>query len=59
MKCERCNEDIPQERLDVLPDTKTCVRCSSIQPYEASCHDGQLNIARTEEEKRRQGLHYT
>jgi len=28
MKCEKCGERIPKGRLDVLPDTKVCVRCS-------------------------------
>ena len=59
MNCSKCNEEIPQERLEVLPDTKSCVKCSDTKPYVASAHDGELNIARTEEEKRRQRLHYT
>lgn len=59
MKCEKCEEEIPQERLEVLPDTKFCVKCSDVNTYKASMHDGQICVARTEEEKRRQGLHYT
>ena len=28
MKCKYCNCEIPMERLEVLPHTTTCVRCS-------------------------------
>jgi hypothetical protein len=31
--CVRCKVDIPAERLDVLPDTHTCVSCSGVQKY--------------------------
>lgn len=27
--CEKCVEPIPQERLDILPDTYRCVSCSN------------------------------
>ncbi len=27
--CEKCNKPIPEERLEILPDTKTCVSCST------------------------------
>jgi len=27
--CEVCGYDIPQERLDVLPETKVCVNCTT------------------------------
>lgn len=27
--CERCRKEIPIERLEILPDTRLCVRCSS------------------------------
>jgi len=59
MKCKKCGEEISKARLEALPDTKTCIKCSDVKPYNASMHDGQLGIARTDEEKRRQGLHYT
>lgn len=31
--CVRCRAIIPQSRLDVLPDTHTCVTCSGVQKY--------------------------
>jgi hypothetical protein len=27
--CQRCNAEIPAERLEALPETVICVRCSS------------------------------
>jgi len=26
--CEKCGEPIPTERLEILPSTTTCVKCS-------------------------------
>lgn len=31
--CVRCKEVIPAERLDILPETHTCVKCSGVQKY--------------------------
>jgi hypothetical protein len=31
MNCEFCDNEIPQERLEVLPDTTTCVKCSKVR----------------------------
>ena len=31
--CIKCKTVIPSERLEVLPETHTCVGCSSIQKY--------------------------
>lgn len=31
--CVRCKTVIPAERLEVLPDTHTCVSCSGVQKY--------------------------
>ena len=28
--CEKCGTPIPPERLEVLPDTTTCVNCSNV-----------------------------
>lgn len=27
-RCQRCHEEIPAERLEALPDTSICVKCS-------------------------------
>ncbi|MBN1894722.1 TraR/DksA C4-type zinc finger protein [bacterium] len=31
--CEFCGKTIPAERLEILPETTTCVECSQTQPY--------------------------
>lgn len=31
--CTKCKCVIPNERLDVLPETRTCVECSGVQKY--------------------------
>ena len=31
MKCSECGKDIPPERLEILPETRTCVVCSKEQ----------------------------
>ncbi|MBN2103957.1 TraR/DksA C4-type zinc finger protein [bacterium] len=31
--CEFCGKEIPEERLEILPDATTCVECSQTQPY--------------------------
>lgn len=31
MKCIKCGEIIAKERLDALPTTQTCVKCSDVQ----------------------------
>lgn len=31
--CYRCKSSIPRERLEILPDTQTCVQCSGVQKY--------------------------
>ena len=35
MKCIGCDQEIPPARLEVLPDTQTCVKCSEVKPYRA------------------------
>lgn len=34
MKCG-CGKDIPAERLEALPNTTTCVACSTVEPIAA------------------------
>ena len=31
--CEICGAPIPNERLEILPETTTCVKCSETSPY--------------------------
>ena len=31
--CVRCKTNIPVARIEVLPDTQTCVGCSGVQKY--------------------------
>jgi len=31
--CARCKSMIPTSRLEVLPETQTCVTCSGVQKY--------------------------
>lgn len=31
MKCSLCSLDIPLERLEALPKTSTCVKCSGVK----------------------------
>ena len=33
VKCVKCQEDIPPKRLEILPNTKTCVKCSTVGAY--------------------------
>jgi hypothetical protein len=32
-KCEVCGEEIPAGRLEALPDTRTCVKHSTVKGY--------------------------
>ena len=32
MKCIHCHQEIPAGRLAVLPNTRTCVKCSTVKP---------------------------
>jgi len=33
MNCKKCNEPIPEKRLEIIPETKTCVKCSDTQAW--------------------------
>lgn len=33
MNCTKCNTEIPEERLEAIPGTKTCVGCSDVEKY--------------------------
>lgn len=34
MHCEICHAKIPEERLEVFPNTRRCVRCSEVKRVE-------------------------
>lgn len=36
MKCQKCRNKIPPERLAVLPHTRTCVVCSTEKPVKGN-----------------------
>lgn len=31
MKCNKCSKEIPLERIEVFPNTRECVNCSSVK----------------------------
>ena len=33
MKCVKCGKDIPPKRIEILPNTKNCVNCSTTGAY--------------------------
>lgn len=33
MRCSHCSKEIPPARLEILPETTTCVECSEVKPY--------------------------
>ena len=49
--CEFCGEAIPSERLEILPETTTCVKCSQIQPYSEAEINSLQNIESDEPTK--------
>lgn len=49
--CEICGAEIPHERLEILPETTTCVKCSEAKPYSESEYLG-FNVAKDQERNR-------
>lgn len=44
-RCEVCGKRIPAERLDILPDTQTCVACSEEKSKSAVImEDGEIIV---------------
>ncbi len=33
MRCVTCDDEIPAGRLEVLPNTETCVQCSTVEKH--------------------------
>ena len=49
MKCIKCTEEIHPKRLEILPDTKTCVNCSSTSKwYVRNVISGKTTYCETE-----------
>lgn len=42
INCKVCNEQIPEERIEALPGTTTCVKCSTFK----SSHDPNVVCAK-------------
>lgn len=58
--CTDCGSEIPQARLDFLPDTEYCVGCSDKHTFKSVARiiyshkaDSELFIARSKEDARR------
>lgn len=49
VRCEFCGKEIPPERLEILPDTSTCVQCSQTKHYSEEEVLG-LNSSETQEQ---------
>lgn len=56
--CVRCEEPIPQERLEALPDTNVCVKCSDVKPVYGDSRYGDLVVGKSDEDQRRMRLKY-
>ncbi len=59
-RCFDCGEEIPAARLEALPDTEYCVKCSDKHTFQYVAHmiyphktGGDLFVARTKEGARR------
>ena len=49
MNCIKCTEEIHPKRLEILPDTKTCVKCSSTSNwYVRNIISGKTTYCETE-----------
>lgn len=48
MRCKDCHQPIPQERLEALPDTLTCVACSQVKPKTSNDVDVANGIEQAE-----------
>lgn len=49
MNCIKCQEKIPPQRLEIIPETKTCVNCSSTSKwYVRNIISGKTTYCETE-----------
>jgi hypothetical protein len=43
-RCNKCNRTIPKGRIEALPDTTTCVKCSGVRRAK-TIHDVDVDSA--------------
>jgi DksA/TraR C4-type zinc finger protein len=53
--CQRCRAEIPAERVEVLPDTRLCVKCSEAVGGEFDLRVVPDNLAKTGSLKKNYG----
>ena len=65
-KCFECGNDIPDARLEFVPDTEYCVNCADKHTFKSVARiiyshkaDCELFIARTNEDARRLNREYS
>lgn len=58
-RCEECNTLIPQERLEVLPETTVCVHCSELLDQEQDEYVEVQPKKRKKKKKRRQDWEFS
>lgn len=49
MNCYYCGTKIPEERLAILPNTDTCVKCSTVKPVMGIIQGGGSTSSSTKE----------
>ena len=54
-KCQRCGNEIPAERLEILPDTVICVACSKDIGGEYTVKVVEENVAKAGSLKKNYG----
>ena len=47
--CYKCHTEIPAERLEILPDTETCMSCSRVKPVVGIVQGGGSMSSSTKE----------
>jgi RNA polymerase-binding transcription factor DksA len=44
MKCEECGKEIPAARLEALPNTTVCVKCSNVSKINEGFYNGEPSL---------------
>jgi hypothetical protein len=53
--CERCGGEIPEERVEALPETRVCVKCSEAMGGEFEVHVVKENLGKAGSLKKNYG----